>query len=183
MPYPALFACTLCACIAFMVVSDDSKKVFGWLVNLVTVFGLLAWLSLLVTYIYFLKARRAQGIPDGSMPYVAPQGLLGTYVALVFCVLIALTKNFDVFIAHDGKRFDYTGFLTGYLGIPVYLALIFGHMWATQSKGVGPHEADFYTGKDIIDAEEKAFVDSHAAPAAKATGWDKFYNRYVSFLF
>lgn len=38
-PYPALFLCTAIACLAFMNVSDDSKKVFGYFVNLTTIFG------------------------------------------------------------------------------------------------------------------------------------------------
>ncbi|KHN96578.1 dicarboxylic amino acid permease [Metarhizium album ARSEF 1941] len=182
-PVPALAVGTAFACLAFMVVSDDSKKVFGYFVNLTTIFGLLSWISLLVTYIYFLKARRAQNIPDNAMPYVAPQGLVGTYVALFFCILILLTKNFDVFIHHDGVSFDYQNFITGYLGIPLYLILLFGHMIVTKSRAVAPHEADFYAGKDIVDQEENDFLDLQKEKIAASTGWSKFYNRYVSWLF
>lgn len=181
-PYPALFVCTGFACLAFMVVSDDAKKVFGYFVNL-TIFGLLPWISLLVTYIAFLKARRAQDIPDSGMPYVAPQGLVGTYIALFFCILIALTKNFSVFVHHDDVEFDYKEFITGYLGIPIYLILIFGHMFFTKSRGVRPHDADFYTGKDIIDHEGSVFLDRQAEKAAASTGWAKFYKRYIAWLF
>lgn len=182
-PYPALFVCTAFACLAFMVVSDDSKKIFSYFVNLTTIFGILSWISLLVTYIHFLKARRAQNIPNSAMPYVAPQGLIGTYIALFFCCLIALTKNFNVFVHHDGITFDYKEFITGYLGIPIYLILIFGHMIATKSRAVKPEEADFYTGKEIIDNEEALFLEHKAEKDANATGWAKFYNRYISWLF
>ncbi|KAJ6440266.1 LOW QUALITY PROTEIN: CMGC/SRPK protein kinase [Purpureocillium lavendulum] len=182
-PYPALFVCTGFACLAFMVVSDDSKKVFTYFVNLTTIFGILSWISLLVTYIHFLKARRAQNIPNSVMPYVAPQGLIGTYIALFFCCLIALTKNFNVFVHRDGMTFDYKEFITGYLGIPIYLLLIFGHMLWTKSKPVKADEADFYTGKDIIDHEEAVFVEYQEERKANATGWAKFYNRYISWLF
>jgi amino acid transporter len=96
-PVPAL-ALSACFCLlAMMNVADDSVKVFGYFVNLVSIFGLLTWISLLVTHIYFVKARRAQGITDDQMPYVAPFGLIGSYIACFFCCLIALTKNFDVF--------------------------------------------------------------------------------------
>lgn len=182
-PVPALAVGTGFACLAFMVVSDDSKKVFGYFVNLTTIFGLLSWISLLVTYIYFLKARRAQNIPDSVMPYVAPQGLIGTYIALFFCILILLTKNFDVFVHHDGITFDYQNFITGYLGVPLYLILLFGHMIVTKSRGVKAHEADFYAGKDIVDQEENDFLELQKEKAATSRGWAKFYNRYVSWLF
>src|SRR5256885_8572947 len=39
------------ACIAFMNISASSKVVFGYLVNLVTIFGILTWISILVTHI------------------------------------------------------------------------------------------------------------------------------------
>ncbi|PFH61072.1 hypothetical protein XA68_18280 [Ophiocordyceps unilateralis] len=182
-PYPALLFCTLFACLAFLVVSDDSREIFNYFVNVTTVFGLLVWCSLLVAYICFLRARRLQKIPDSSMPYVAPQGLWGSYGALFFCVLITITKNFTVFIAHDGSKFNYKDFITGYIGIPLYLALLFGHMMATKSRGIRPADVDFFTGKEYIDAEEQAFLEKQAIKKAASKGWARFYNRYVAWLF
>lgn len=173
------------ALLAFMNVSDDSKTVFSYFVNLTTIFGILTWISILTTHLWFLRARKAQGIPNSAMPYVAPFGIYGTYFALGFCILIALTKNFDVFVISLKGRFDYQTFITGYIGIPLYFILLFGHKFVTKSKGVKPHEADFYTGKDIIDREEEEFL---AAKKAKmeSTGAENgnwFYKRFVSWLF
>ena len=181
-PYPSLILCTAIACLAFMNVADDSKKIFKHFVNLTTIFGILTWISILVTHIYFVKARRVQEIPDNIMPYRAPLGIWGSYVALFFCCLIALTKNYAVFVKTP-KFFDYATFITGYLGIPLYLMLIFGHMFITKSRPVKAHEADFYTGKEIIDREEEAFVEHEKQRVANSTGWEKFYDRYIAFLF
>lgn len=184
-PWPALIVCALFCCLAFMNVSDDSKKVFKYFVNLTTIFGLLTWISILITHIHFVKARRAQNVPDSVMPYRSPLGIWGSYVALFFCCVVALTKNFTVFLDSgkvDGK-FDYATFITGYLGIPLYLIFIIGHMLITKSRGIAPHEVDLFTGKDIIDNEEAEFVEREAEKAATAKGWDKVYNRYISFLF
>lgn len=89
-----------------MNVSTGSQTVFGYFVNLVSIFGLLTWISILVSHIYFVKARRAQGVPDDSpqLRYKSPFGLWGSYFALAFCVLISLTKNFNVF---RNGGFDY----------------------------------------------------------------------------
>ena len=124
-PVPALGLSSAFCLLAMMNVRDDSKTVFGYFVNLVTIFGLLTWISILVTHIYFVKARRAQGITNDQMPYVSPTGLTGSYIALFFCILIAITKNFDAFV-HDHSKggygdFDYKNFITGYLGIPLFL--------------------------------------------------------------
>jgi yeast amino acid transporter len=184
-PIYALGMSTAFALLAYMNVSDDSKTVFGYFVNLTTIFGLLSWISILVTHIYFVRARIAQGITAKDMHYVAPLGQWGSIGALVLCIIVALTKNFDVFTG-SGLSTKYATFITAYLGIPVYLVFLFGHKIITKSRGVRPHEADFYTGKDFIDREEEAFLAEQAARreanGGKASGsW--FYNKFVAWLF
>ncbi|KAJ9138168.1 Amino acid permease [Pleurostoma richardsiae] len=186
-PIVALGTSALFGLLAFMNVSDDSKKVFTYFVNLVSMFGLLTWISILTTHIWFVRARRAQGIPDSAMPYVAPLGIWGSIGALAMAVIVGLTKNFDVFVLKLTKGvFDYRTFITGYLGIPLYIILIFGHKFVTRSRGVRPAEADFYTGKDIIDREEEEFLARQAEKEAaraggKGRGW--FYKTFVAWLF
>jgi amino acid transporter len=114
-PVPALLVSALFCCTAFMNAADDAKVVFGYFVNLTTIFGLLSWISLLVSHIWFVRARRAQGITNDQMAYHAPFGLIGSYIALFFCILIALTKNFSVFTKGSYGSFDYKNFITGYL--------------------------------------------------------------------
>ncbi|KAI2636436.1 putative amino acid permease [Hypomontagnella submonticulosa] len=171
------------ALLAYLNVSDDSKAVFSYFVNLTTIFGLMTWISILVTHIWFVRARRAQNLPDSAMPYTAPLGIWGSYGALFMCCLIALTKNYDVFVGDWSKK--YPTFITGYLGIPLYLILIFGHKIWTKSKGVRAHECDFYTGKDIIDREEEEFLAAQAAEKASKPEKPgaRFYRRFVSWLF
>ncbi|KAI0887190.1 putative amino acid permease [Annulohypoxylon maeteangense] len=185
-PLYSLITSAAFALLAYLNVSDDSKAVFTYFVNLTTIFGLLTWISILVTHISFVRARRAQGLTNDMMPFIAPLGLWGSYGALVMCIIIALTKNYDVFVGDWNKK--YPTFITGYLGIPIYLALIGGHKAWTKSKGVRPHECDFYTGKDIIDREEEEFLAAKAAAkAARPEGEEKniawFYRRFVSWLF
>ncbi|KAF4943361.1 hypothetical protein FSARC_14937 [Fusarium sarcochroum] len=184
-PVYALGFSAMFALLAFMNVSDDSTKVFGYFVNLTTIFGLVAWISILVTHIFWCRARAAQGLGNDQLPYVAPLGAYGSYGALVTCILIALTKNYDVFVGRDFGKEKYKTFITGYIGIPIYLVLIFGHKIATRSRGFKPHEVDLYTGKDAIDREEEAFV-AHQAAQREAEGahskvW--FYRSFISWLF
>jgi amino acid transporter len=182
-PVVALGVSSLFALLAYMNVSDDSKVVFGYFVNLVTIFGLLTWISILVTHIYFVRARKAQGITDAQMPYVAPFGIWGSYIALFFCILISLTKNFNVF-TYDKKygKLDVKNFVTGYLGIPLYLIMIFGYKFWFKTHGIRPIEADFYTGKDAIDREEEAFLANKAALAKEPNKGGWFYRTFVSWL-
>ncbi|KAM5435791.1 amino acid transporter [Microsporum ferrugineum] len=184
-PIYALALSTMFALLAYLNVSDDSKVVFGYFVNLVTMFGLLSWISILVTHIYFIRARQAQNVPETSLAFKAPFGATGSYGALAFCCLIAITKSFNVFV-HDPKtygNFDYKNFITSYLGIPVYLILLFGYKFYTKTEGVKAAEADLWSGKDEIDREEAEFLAQEAVKREQQgnAGW--FYRRFVSWLF
>lgn len=184
-PVFSLATSTAFALLAFMNVSDDSRTVFKYFVNLVTIFGLLTWISILVSHIYFVRARRAQGVADHQLAYRAPLGVAGSYGALFLCILIALTKNYDVFV-HDKKtygNFDYKNFITGYLGIPLYLIMIFGYKLWTRTPGVRPETANLFGGKQAIDDEEAEFLARKAerSKAAKQRGW--FYRTFVGWLF
>ncbi|KAF2085438.1 amino acid permease Dip5 [Saccharata proteae CBS 121410] len=184
-----IYALALSSCfclLAYMNVSSDSKVVFGYFTNLVTIFGLLTWISILVTHICFVKARVAQNVPASTLAYVAPFGIAGSYLALFFCVLIALTKNFSVFTRDpDGYgAFDYKNFITGYLGIPLYLIMIFAYKWWYRTQRVRPHACDLWSGKDRIDREEKEFLEREEAARGVEVGRAKrFYNRFVAWLF
>ncbi|KAI2630505.1 amino acid permease [Xylaria nigripes] len=183
-PIYALGLSSLFGLLGFLNVSDDSKMVFTYFVNVTTILGLLSWISILVTHVSFVRARKAQGLKNQDMPYTAPLGIWGSYVALFICVLVAITKNFDAFIPSLSMKANYTAFITGYVGIPVYLALIFGHKYFTKSKGVRPHECDFYTGKDIIDREEEIFVSNQAVKELLEPSWGRaFYRKWISWLF
>lgn len=184
-PVYALGASAVFALLAFLNVKDDSRVVFVYFYNLTTIFGLLTWISLLVTHIWWCRARKAQNMPNEVMPYTAPLGIWGSYVALGLCIIIALTKNFEVFVGGDFGKEKYKTFITGYLGIPLYLAMIFIHKFVTKSKQVKPHEADFFTGKDIIDREEEAFLARKEAReeirGKSKAGW--FYRKFIAWLF
>jgi amino acid transporter len=51
-PVPALALSAIMCCTAFMNAADDATTVFGYFVNLTTIFGLLSWISLLVSHIF-----------------------------------------------------------------------------------------------------------------------------------
>ncbi|KAJ5605554.1 Dicarboxylic amino acid permease [Penicillium lagena] len=183
-PVFALSISSLVSLLAYMNVSSNSKDVFGYFVDLVTIFGLLTWISILVTHICFVRARKAQNVPRSSLAYAAPLGMAGSYGALAFCILISLTKNYDVF-THNAKwgNFDYKTFITAYLGIPLYLILIFGYKLATRCEGVKPEKADLWTGRAEIDREEAEYLARREAHGEKHAQSHWLYRTFVSWLF
>ena len=187
-PVPALGVSAFIACLAFMNVSDDSKAVFNYFVNLVTVFGLLTWISILYTHIRFVAARRAQGVDNTQLAYTAPLGVAGSWGALVFTVLITIFKNFTAFIPSPSTygNFDYKTFITGYLGIPLYIIMYFGYKIVKKSKILTPQEVDLFSGKKEIDDEEAEFVANREAmrnEKHKKGGLSWVYERFIGWLF
>jgi amino acid transporter len=172
--------------LAFLNVSTNSATVFTYFVNLVTIFGLLTWISILVSHIYFVNARRAQNVPDSALAYVAPLGKWGSIGALFFCILIAIFKGFNYF-TYSPKygNFDYKNFITAYLGIPLYLIMIAGYKIIMKSHGWRPEEANLFEGKDLIDREEAEWIENEKLRkhGKIETKWEKLYRMSFGWLF
>jgi amino acid transporter len=186
-PVYSLSLSAVFACLAFMNVSQDSKLVFGYFVNVTTVFGLLVWISILVSHICFVRGRVAQRIDKAQMTYTAPFGVAGSYVALVLCIIITLIKSFDVFI-HDKTRkgaenFDAKTFVTSYIGIPVYLALIAGCKLWKRTKRVTANAMELSSGFEMGDEVASRDKEAYSSTGDAAGGrLRRFYRRFVSWL-
>ncbi|CCC69807.1 hypothetical protein NCAS_0D02260 [Naumovozyma castellii] len=183
-PYYSLGLSVLFCLLAYMSVSSGSAKIFNYFVNVVSIFGLLSWICILVTYLAFDRAVRAQGIDKSTFSYVAPGQRYGAYFALFFCSLIALIKNFTVFLGH---QFDYKTFITGYIGIPVFFISYFGYKLIYKTKIIDPLEVDLYTFKAAIDQEEEdgKLEDIARKERIKANGrnFEWFYDKFLSNIF
>ncbi|KAJ5794961.1 Amino acid/polyamine transporter I [Penicillium paradoxum] len=153
-PVYALAVCSSTATLAYLNVHQDSTVVFGYFVDMVTMLGLLTWFSILVTHISFVRARKAQGVPDKALAFRARFGLIGTCLGLLLCLFISVTIVFDSFSFDSGVRtFNVKSFIASYISIPVYIILMVGHKLAVHSKHVDPKEADLWTDKNEPDNE------------------------------
>ena len=173
----------LFSCLAYMNVTDDSKKIFGYFVSVVSIFGLTAWITLLVSHIFFMKALKAQGVSRDTLLYKAPFQPWADYIALFFTVLIALIKNFPVFLF---GKFDYKTFITGYIGVPVYLICIFGYKFFIKSKMVKPEEADLETYRDVILREQEEHdreEEEKRAVRGDKKDWSWAYDKFFGWIF
>ncbi|KAK5961777.1 dicarboxylic amino acid permease PWA37_001150 [Arxiozyma heterogenica] len=183
-PYYSLGASVLFCFLAYMSVSSASSKIFNYFVNVVSICGVLTWITVLITYIRFDKAVRAQGIDKSTFAYVAPLQPYGAYFALFFCCLIALIKNFTVFLNHE---FDYKNFITGYIVLPIFAACYFGYKYLKKTRIIPPEEVDLYTFKAAIDQEEEEgkIADAELKERIKNghKNWEWFYETFLGKIF
>ncbi|KAF7585601.1 hypothetical protein BBP40_010485 [Aspergillus hancockii] len=133
-PIYTLFLCSAVASLAYLNIQEDSKILFDYFVNLVTMFSILTWISILVVHIMFTRARTAE--VSKALTFKAPFGVVGSWVALILCVFITFMRGFDAVAERDGSTdgFDYKAFITSYIGIPLYLALIIGYKLLSRDR-------------------------------------------------
>lgn len=146
-----------------MNVSTDSITVFKYLVSLATVLGLLNWVNILVPYLFFVRAMRAQNISRDTLPYKGPFQEARAYFTLIFTCIIIITQGFAAFIG----TFKVATFITSYLGIVLYLMLIAGWKLCKRTRFVGLKTMDITTcittRQDVIALEAEDLNSKKAA--------------------
>ncbi|ODV77390.1 uncharacterized protein CANTADRAFT_7864 [Suhomyces tanzawaensis NRRL Y-17324] len=174
------FAFTL---LAYMTVSSGSAEVFTYFVNVVSLTGLLAWSCILVIHIRFMQACKAQGIDrKKDLAYCSPLQPYGSYFALSICIIVVFIKNFTVFL---GNSFTYKNFITGYIVLPVFIAMYFGYKFWHKTKLLSPEEVDLVTYRDVIDAEAERYeaedAERKAVREASGNRFDKewYYDKFL----
>ncbi|KAI1336372.1 amino acid permease/ SLC12A domain-containing protein [Xylariaceae sp. FL0016] len=147
-PILAVSAVSLITCITFLVSSNSAVEVFFWFVDLTTTALIMAYTMMLVAYLGFYHARRAQGLDPASLPYLAPWAPYSTYLALLLGVLALIFVGFDAFVP-----FDVRSFITSYFAVG--FAIFMFVLWKVlkRTKFVHPRDADLVSGKKEVDEE------------------------------
>jgi yeast amino acid transporter len=109
---------------------------------------------MLITYLGFWRARKAQGLESDQLPYTAPLTPWAPIVSLSIGIIALIFVGFDVF----SPTFSVRGFITSYFGL-IFSIVMFGvgygllHFRGRPAGFVDPKEADLWSGKAEVDAE------------------------------
>lgn len=186
-PYYGVGLSFLFCLLAYMTVSSGAAEVFQYFVNVVSLTGLIAWACILVIHIKFMRACKKQGIDrKRDLAYRSPFQPLGSYFALVVCVVVIFVKNFTVFL---GSTFTYKSFITGYIVLPVFVMMGLAYKFIKKTSIIRSSDVDLETYKDVIDAEEEKFAadaaEKEALREAQGNPHDKewYYNKFIGWLF
>lgn len=155
-PYYGIILSFFFCLLAFMTVSSGSSQIFTYLVNVVSITGLIAWSCILTIHIRFMSACKAQGIDrKKDLAYCSPFQPYGSYIALTICIIVTLIKNFTVFLGND---FDYKSFITGYVVLPVFVIMYFSYKIIYKTSIIKDKDVDLNTFRDVIDYEESQYA-------------------------
>ncbi len=141
-PVVAVAGTALVGLLGFLNLSSSGTKVFQWLLNISGVAGLTTWASICWSYLGFMRALKAQGIPRSELPYLSRFQPYTAIYGLFFTGLVALTQGFTVFI-----NWSTSDFFAAYISLILFAVLGVGHkLWHRQPM-VDPATADVHRGR------------------------------------
>jgi yeast amino acid transporter len=82
-------------CLSFLQVSNGSAVVLNWLINLVTAGGVITYIVMATTYIFFYNACKAQGIDRRAFPYYGYFQPYGAYLGLAWMIMIVTCYGYS----------------------------------------------------------------------------------------
>ncbi|KIS68121.1 putative amino acid transmembrane transporter [Mycosarcoma maydis] len=151
-PYVALSVSSLFCGLAFINLASGGPKTFSYLVASVTMFGGLTWICILISHIQFMKAMKAQGMSRESLPWQSPLQPYSSYIAVVFTSLVVFFKGWNSFLF----TFNWRTFLTNYIGLPIFFAILLGWKFWYKTKFISPKDVDLLTGVREFDEQDVA---------------------------
>lgn len=140
--------------LSFLQLSNSSNTVLTWLVNLVTAGGIIDYIIMSITYLFFYRACVAQGVDRSKFPYYARFQPYGAWIALVFQTLVVIFYGYSSFIP-----WDVSSFFTYYALLILAPILFVSWKVIHKTKFVGALEADLVWDRPVVEAYEASFVN------------------------
>lgn len=168
-PYYAVLASFTFGPLAYLSLgSGGAAQAFTWLLNLSTVAGLLAWMTLCICFIRYNRACVAQGIDRNHLPMKGRFQPYAAYVGAIGSAIIVLFSGFKVFLKGNWSASD---FIASYIGIAIYIVPFVVWKVVKKTKFVRSKEADLFSGR---------FDPTGLAPEKEPTTW---WGKFLDWLF
>ncbi|KAF2156542.1 AAT family amino acid transporter [Myriangium duriaei CBS 260.36] len=151
-PIYALGVSASISLLAYLNCASTGAVVFNWFVNIINTGAFESWFCISIIYLRFRKATFYHNITD--LPFRSRLQPYLSWVCMVTFLLLMLLQGFPVFLR---GQWNTSSFLTAYLGIPIFLALYFGHKFTIGRNDPWYHavqDIDLTSGLDDIIAQE-----------------------------
>lgn len=140
--------------LSFLQVSNSTAEVLSWLVNLITAGTLIDYIVMSVTYLFFYRACKAQGVNRSQFPYVGWFQPWSGYIGAIFMATVLVFYGYSSFSPWSIKDFFIYYSLAGLSPI-----LYFGWKIIKKTSIIKPADADLIWDKPIFDAYEEATTE------------------------
>lgn len=142
--------------LSLLQLGDTASVALDWMVNLCTGGQILNYFMMMITYLFFYRACKVQGVDRYTMPLQAWTTKLQPYpaiFALIMTWLIVMFLGCQAFI----PSFNIDSFLYYYLLFFIACGSFTFYKIVFRTKFIKPEEADLFTGLAEIDEHEREF--------------------------
>jgi len=170
LPVWSVFVTLLPGLLAYLNVNQNGGTVFQWFVRITTITTLITWDTILITYVRFYQGLACNGINRDSLPYKAPFQPYASYFG-IFCISVIIVFNgFQVFLS---ESWNINGFVTAYIGLPIFLCFYLFWKVFKRSVFVRVWDMDFVIGRrELIKMEQEESAKYVEPKGFLAKAWD-----------
>ncbi|TXB98783.1 hypothetical protein FocTR4_00012589 [Fusarium oxysporum f. sp. cubense] len=154
-PLPSVGFIIAFGCLAFLNLDAAGPVIFDWLLALSGLAMLVCWGSICLAHIRFRAAWKYNGHTLDEIPFKAIGGVWGSWLGLIFVVVILIAQFYVAIVAPVGESGMGTveDFFMQYLGLPIVLAFwAGGYLWKRTS-WISIEKIDIDTGRREHDWE------------------------------
>ncbi|KAG5783857.1 hypothetical protein H9Q73_002505 [Fusarium xylarioides] len=148
-PLPSVGFIIAFGCLAFLNLDAAGPVIFDWLLALSGLAMLVCWGSICLAHIRFRAAWKYNGHTLDEIPFKAICGVWGSWLGLIFVVVILIAQFYVAIVAPVGESGMGTveDFFMQYLGLPIVLAFwAGGYLWKRTS-WISIEKIDIDTGR------------------------------------
>ncbi|KAK5169383.1 uncharacterized protein LTR77_005358 [Saxophila tyrrhenica] len=142
-------------CLAFLQLGSGSVVVLNWLIALITAGGVINYIVMSITYIFFYRACKAQGIDRRSFPYYGKFQPYCGWIGLIWMSTIVCVYGYQSYT----PSFDVESFFSYYTMLILAPILFLGWKLIKRTRLVPAREVDFVWERPTLDAYEASFTD------------------------
>ncbi|KJZ79457.1 hypothetical protein HIM_00926 [Hirsutella minnesotensis 3608] len=139
--------------LSFLQVGNGSAKVLDWLVSLITAGGIIDYLVMSVTFIFYYRACKTQGVDRSTLPYYGWGQPYCAIIALSFQSLVVLFYGYGAF-----TPWSVESFFRHYTMQIIAPVLFLGWKFLKGTRYVRSHETDLVWERPTIDRYEASFT-------------------------
>ncbi|KAK7950935.1 General amino acid permease AGP2 [Apiospora aurea] len=142
--------------LSFLQVNNDTAQVVTWLANLTEASQLISYIVMCVTYLFFYRALKVQGIDRSTLPYVGWWQPWSGWIGGGSMTTVVCIYGYTVFLP---GQWDLGTFFSFYTMVFVAFVTYFSWKLIKRTKIVLPAQADLVWDKPIIDAYEESLTE------------------------
>jgi yeast amino acid transporter len=135
--------------LSFLQTSSGSAEALNILLSLITGGGVVDYIVMSITFIFYYRACKAQGLDRKSLPYYGYFQPYGAWIALILQTIVLYTYGYTAFTPWNTKNF-FANYTMQLLAPILYI----GWKLVKKTRILKPHEVDLQWERPTIDAYE-----------------------------